>query len=418
MKCVMETSAISGSMFNMKRNEKVLLIGFLVIIFGILIAYPVNYFLINVTNSYEVKFSNFFEAEKEMGGLFNRLSTKIDNKKGLINNQIINYFPLYDFANVFDYKINNYLDSKLYSVFGYDFYPMGTNADGEYVYKNIKDNYYVLQSNYNSSELEERLNSQVEVYNNLATTGTNVFIYLPNRYEFRSISNNELTIRDMEEIEETFISKLDSSINVDKLDFADDYINYFYKTDHHWNSNGAVKAYEEISAMLGITPLSTTINEVPEISLRGSISKSIGDVSTYDSFSYVSAEIQEYEVTVNDGKVPAAYKPLELRKSENVFYDYYISFYNGMYAKVDYYFDGNEKNLLMIADSYAWPIDYLIASGYSHTTIINPRYIDEFDIGTYIKENDINDVLILMETQTTMFDQYNYGIAQKLGGIK
>ena len=38
------------------------------------------------------------------------------------------------------------------------------------------------------------------------------------------------------------------------------------------------------------------------------------------------------------------------------------------------------------------------------------------EINEYITKNNITKTLVLMETQTTMFDNYNYGYVEKLGG--
>ena len=39
------------------------------------------------------------------------------------------------------------------------------------------------------------------------------------------------------------------------------------------------------------------------------------------------------------------------------------------------------------------------------------------NLKNYLQENNITKVLVLMETQTTIFDNYDYGYVASLGGI-
>ena len=75
-----------------------------------------------------------------------------------------------------------------------------------------------------------------------------------------------------------------------------------------------------------------------------------------------------------------------------------------------------EDNLLIIGDSYSWQLDYILAQSFKKTITLNPRYIEKIDYKSFLEEEGIDKVLILMETPTTLFDQYDYKIVEKLGG--
>ena len=78
----------------------------------------------------------------------------------------------------------------------------------------------------------------------------------------------------------------------------------------------------------------------------------------------------------------------------------------------------DKKNLLIISDSYAWQIDFLLASSYNKTHVINIMYDDylknPLNYTKYIEENKIDDVLILQEVPTTVFDAFNHNFYEKV----
>ena len=78
----------------------------------------------------------------------------------------------------------------------------------------------------------------------------------------------------------------------------------------------------------------------------------------------------------------------------------------------------SKDNLLIMSDSFAWSIDYLIASSFNNTHVINLRYDEfknnSFNLTKYIKDNHITKVLFLYESGSTMFDQYNYNFTGRV----
>ena len=95
------------------------------------------------------------------------------------------------------------------------------------------------------------------------------------------------------------------------------------------------------------------------------------------------------------------------------YYDYYVQYFNGQYGNIVYDYHNDEKeNLLIMSDSYAWSIDYLIASNFNKTHVINLRYDEyknnSFDLVKYVKDNNISKVLFLYSAEAILFDNYNY----------
>ena len=109
-----------------------------------------------------------------------------------------------------------------------------------------------------------------------------------------------------------------------------------------------------------------------------------------------------------------------LQKEDIKYYDYFTHYFDGRYDKVIYDFEqSNKENLLIMSDSYAWSIDYLIASSFNKTHVINLRYGElkdnSFNLSKYIEDNNISKVLFLYEGEAIIFDQYNYNF---IGRVK
>ena len=113
------------------------------------------------------------------------------------------------------------------------------------------------------------------------------------------------------------------------------------------------------------------------------------------------------------------FKPLEVSKKDNKYYDYYVAYFNGQYDEVIYENDKvKNKNLLMISDSLSWQIDYLLANNFNKTYVVNLRYgkwlKQDLDLKKYIKENNITHILFLQEAEEEIFDIYNFNTSKKV----
>ena len=75
----------------------------------------------------------------------------------------------------------------------------------------------------------------------------------------------------------------------------------------------------------------------------------------------------------------------------------------------------NKENVLILGDSYTWSMDYLIANHFNKTYVVNLRFLDKFDYKDFIIKNKIKKVIVLNESQTTLFDAYNYNPSKKVG---
>lgn len=392
------------------KNDKLFITIFLIIIFGILLLYPVNYILVHFDI---IKISNLASKTYEPNnGLFSNINNKVNSIKVNIENKSINYFPLYDNLNSINKKVQSKMNNILYNVLNIKYYPVGTNNDGEYVFRNNEK--YIIYNNLSNEELDKRLNNQITFFNNLDID--NLYIFIPYRYEYLNL-NNDVNIRDMNNYRNKFINGLNSNIKYTefRVDSEFDYNKYFYHTDHHYNMYGALKSYDLISDMMNLQKYNYQVNE-ENIKYLGSMAKSasLNDIS--DKFYTSNFNLKNHNVLVN-GKINELYKSKKLGINKNEYYDQYVKYYNGLFGEVKYDFnEPNKKNLLIFEDSYGWQIDELIASNYNTTHIIELRYYDfsNFNLKNYMKENNIDEVLFIYEAGSLFFDQYDYNMIGKV----
>ena len=394
------------------KSSKFIVFVFLFILFGILVLYPVNFLLVklNVINivSYSNKQPSYNEKDSYVTKLVKDVKTSIDNK-------VINYFPGYSYINKIDKSINTKFNKNIYNnLLNNSYYPVGTNADGEYIYKN--NEHYILQNSLNTEELNSRFDSQIKFFNNLEIEEINIFI--PYRFEYTNIDNS-IYFRNLSKYRDTFKNKIRKDINIGEygVDNKEDYLKYFYKTDDHYIMNGAYESYKIIMNMLGETPKKAKVVE-QEIKYYGSMARSAYSTEIYDSFYTLDTDLEKHDVLVNGVKNPK-HKPKEILTGKHEFFDHYVSYFNGLFGQVEYDFHNkNKNNILIIQDSYGWQIDELIASHYNKTYVIDIRHDEykngKFYIKDFIEKNNIKKVLFLYEAGSIFFDQYDYGFVDKV----
>ena len=402
---------------NMKKNNKHDLC--FVIIFGIIISsvllwFPINHVLLHLGYKELQTTDNWVYFEYTKTGLIGKIDDFIEGQKTNIQNRVTNYFPFYHNLNKLFYKqvINSNKLSYKNNI------PIGLNSTNEYVFYNNKDNFYYLVNNHNEEELNKRVESQIDFFNSLYKFNSNIdlYIYLIPRYEQTILPNNNLYTYSSK-----FKTGINNKINISelKINSTNDYLNKFYKTDHHWNMYGAYQGYQDIMHMLGKMPMTLNIKKANNKPYYGSMAKSSLSTLVSDDIYDVDVNL-DYKVLINGKNAPDKFKPRTMRYNKDYqFFDYYIHYFDGQYGLVEYNFNNDsDENLLIFSDSYAWQIDYLIASHYKNTYVVNLRYDDyangTFNYNEFINKNKISKVLFLYEGSATIFDQYDYNFNNKI----
>ncbi len=387
------------------KKDRFIIAVFLVIIFGVFVLYPVKYLLIK-TDKISFNSSDNWKTYEKSGNL---IKDKVMALETAIDNRTTNYFPLYEkitsgFYN-FNIKLDSLFSSKVY---------IKSNSDGENLFYDNQNNFYFLLNNLSSEQLNNRLKNQISFYNDINTkySDINLYIYLPLRYEVTNLSD----IHNLNNYVVTFKNSLNKNIKVSSLDSLDlsQYLTYFYKTDHHYNSVGALKAYNDIVTMMDINNIKTIPFKCIYTPYYGSLAKTALNKNVSDNLLDLDYQ-NDVEFNQNDDK----FKTRKIVKKTNPFYDYYISYYNGQYDEIKYKSDvKNNKNILIISDSLSWQIDYIIAENFENTYVINLRYgkwkNQKLYLQEYLSEHNITDILFLQEAEQQMFDLYNHNISDRV----
>ena len=386
-------------------NKKYFVIITLVIIFSVFIFVPVKEVLIyfGITNFY--KGDNWKVVDKTSDPIYDKIMSLEAN----IENRYSNYFPLYNKINSLFYNTNITID-KLYLS---DIY-LKDNNDQEHLFYDKENSLYYLVNHYSDEELDERANRQVEFYNDIKRKYPNIdlMVYLPLRYSETSYKN----INNIKDKITTFTNKLDNRIKLGVFDSktSQEYLKYFYKTDHHFNSYGAEKVYLDILTNYGISNRININHKIIRDKYYGSMAKSILSTKIVDNLSSIDTK-NVLDVNIKD----ELFKPLKLEDKKDLFYDYYVRYFNGQYDEIIY---TNKilynRNLLIICDSLAWQIDYLLAENFDNTYVVNMKYgkwqDNNLDLSNYIKDNNITHILFLREAKNIIFDADNFKLDQRV----
>ena len=193
---------------------------------------------------------------------------------------------------------------------------------------------------------------------------------------------------------------------------SDAYI--YYRTDHHWTTEGAYIAYEKWCETTGMTAASKDSLEQNVVAedFRGSLYSKILNVdSAYDSiWIYTPAgesmdAVNACKVTVDEKESGVIYDVTKLAEK-----DKYAFFFGGNYGQV--HIEGSPqqetgRNLLVVKDSFANSFVPLILNQYDNIYMVDLRYYNG-DMESYLSEHGITDVLVLYNISNFISDKNLY----------
>jgi hypothetical protein len=193
------------------------------------------------------------------------------------------------------------------------------------------------------------------------------------------------------------------------IDHKDEYI--YYRTDHHWTTDGAYLAYEKWCTSTGhiCEDLQNLSKNIVSENFRGSLYSKILDAdSAYDSiWTYAQADVA---VTFDQKETAdSCYDASKLEEK-----DQYAYFFGGNYGEV--HIEGTAdrgENLLVVKDSFANSFVPFLVQDYDNIYMIDLRYYNG-DLEAYLQEYEITDVLVLYNISNFISDRNLYKLT---GGI-
>ncbi len=193
----------------------------------------------------------------------------------------------------------------------------------------------------------------------------------------------------------------------------EDYKTNFFKTDHHWNHEGAYVAYNDLLKLFKIEDEPIKAKGKVKIADNFSGSKATGEAAGYtEEFWAYKYDFPKMKVTLTGVDAPDygfrdEYNRGE-RGTENLSYtDYYG------YDEADIVLDTQNTerdNLLIIGESYDNAVLKLIAAHFNRTHCVDLRgYIytyGSFSLSDYVKKNDIDKVLFMGNLDYIILDTF------------
>jgi len=179
----------------------------------------------------------------------------------------------------------------------------------------------------------------------------------------------------------------------------------YFKTDHHWTTQGAWLSFQGVADAMGIKP---DADAYTVYSVTDSFSGALASKSGYLIFAtdtidvYLPKNEGDYSVlnyVEQQKKSPSLYDSEQLKGK-----DKYAVFLAGNHPLIKIKNPVmNGKNLLVIKDSYANAFIPFLTPFYSEITVIDPRYYYN-SIDDLIADSQITDVLYLFNANTFFRD--------------
>lgn len=200
----------------------------------------------------------------------------------------------------------------------------------------------------------------------------------------------------MQKIADAF-AKIDNAEYVDLREPFSDMLNrsYYYRTDHHWTSEGAFAAYRELCAVKGFSEPALTDYDIS--SFDGFYGTS------YSTSCYFLTKPDEVHLFINpnlNAKVKIT-EGSDVRENDSVFFtdrldegDMYTVFLDGNHTRVDITSGVNDKKLLLIKDSFAHCLAPFLAEQYGEITMIDQRYFNT-PVSRLIEEEGFDELMFV-----------------------
>jgi hypothetical protein len=184
-------------------------------------------------------------------------------------------------------------------------------------------------------------------------------------------------------------------------DASDEYI--YYRTDHHWTSLGAFKAYTAAADYLDYTPYALEDFDVESInnSFQGTLfSKTLDQSVTKDSIDLYTLKNAGFTLTetTSNGVTEESYDSIFFKEYLEV-KDKYSTYTGSNVAVCTITKNGADaadadSSLLIIKDSYANSMIQFLANNYDCVTMIDMRYTN-MPLSALVNVEDYNQVLFL-----------------------
>ena len=198
-----------------------------------------------------------------------------------------------------------------------------------------------------------------------------------------------------------------------RLDSFEQFSQYFYRTDHHWNHRGSYRGYLGVLELLGIEDAPLVPLEEVTVPGRFSGSKAAGASKEgySETISMYRFDFPAMDVSVN-GQDADGYGNQELFWSGRGWTPSYSAIYGGDMGEI--VFSGGKPgggNILVLGESYDNAILRLLAAHFDNLYSVDLRYYgvymgEDFRLSEYLEEHNIDKVLLIGNIDYFIMDEF------------
>jgi hypothetical protein len=263
------------------------------------------------------------------------------------------------------------------------------------------------------------------------------FMFLPNKMTMIQLDlPSYLTAGTKKKNKDYFLSKVNQK-NVKSFDLGEQFdedfqpteINeMFFKTDHHWNMNGAATGFKYVIDNIGKTtayPFDSSIgaddysmNCVDDKRLLGSWNKQLfGMIESndericyYTPQTYSFDDFEVYQGEINKGNLISWQRLYATGLNQDKDRIDFMQAYMGDYRELNIINPKKQDmpNVLIIKDSYVDPITFHFGNHFHRTTIYDVRFNTDRSLYEYLAENDFDMVVVLYNDSNVFSEMYDF----------
>ncbi|NLM52746.1 MAG: hypothetical protein GX197_08025, partial [Firmicutes bacterium] len=197
-----------------------------------------------------------------------------------------------------------------------------------------------------------------------------------------------------------FGKKLEHTVCIDLFDAFYRQEKYYYRTDHHWTTEGAYTAYAKTGEVLGFTPREKNDFQIETVAtdFLGSLAARTATQPPPDKLQlFLPKNPLAYRVEyVAEKKTATSFYAWERLQSR----DKYAVFLDGNHALIKINTAVPEgRRLLVVKDSFANAMLPFLAPHYAEIHVVDLRFFHE-NLATYARQQQVDQVLFLYGTMT------------------
>ena len=211
---------------------------------------------------------------------------------------------------------------------------------------------------------------------------------------------------------ETLSGQLD--LGVMSLTSMETHLADYYRTDHHWKTEGILRAYDVCYDLLsnnyaGISDrlVRSDLMTLPGVEFIGTLARKSLYPVRGDEFKIFDADLPQCTVTDNgvEGDYDRRDEYIAGDYSLTPYTDYYGEFFGSQKGLLEYSCaNDTDRNILIIGDSHARPLVALIAKHYLHTYFVDLRQTQDFDLSNFLDTHSVKDLLIIGDNKVAFLD--------------